>query len=66
MKFEIGDTVRVVAIIGDDPFDGDVAVGYVGEIVGVWDDDEYPYELEGSNGFKEEELELVEKGVQQS
>lgn len=59
MAYNIGDTVRVVGIATDEPFKK-VKIGMVAPIVHVWQNTEYPYQLQGhSECLHEEELEAV-------
>ena len=68
MKFNIGDKVRIIADFpGEDTIGHGVPIGTVGEICFIWDEIdwyEFPIQILGlPEGFREDELELVEAAV---
>jgi hypothetical protein len=61
MAYKIGETVRVKGVVTDEPFKK-IKVGIVAPIVHVWQNFEYPYQIEGySECLHEEEIEAVQK-----
>jgi hypothetical protein len=62
MAYKIGDTVRVVGVATEEPFKK-LRIGMVAQVVHVWDNTEYPYQLQGhSECLHEKEIEAVSKG----
>jgi hypothetical protein len=59
MAYKIGDTVRVKGVVKEDPFKK-LKVGIIAPIVHIWQNAEYPYQIEGySECLNENELEAA-------
>jgi hypothetical protein len=65
MKFKIGDRVKVLVnvTVGEDDYIH-LVPGVVTTIAGVWESEEFPYELDGyTEQVREDELELTEEDL---
>jgi hypothetical protein len=59
VAYAVGDLVRVKGIVKEDPFKK-IKVGIVAPIVHVWQNTEYPYQIQGySECLHELELESI-------
>jgi hypothetical protein len=59
VAYKVGDVVRVKGIVKEDPFKK-IKVGIVAPIVHVWQNTEYPYQIQGySECLHELELESI-------
>lgn len=57
MAYRVGDLVRVKGIVKEDPFKK-LKVGIVAPVVHIWQNTEYPYQIQGySECLHEQELE---------